>query len=123
MDDPVTVSWAEHVFADRDPDARLFPGSFKLLDYLFVVVLTALEILNIGFSKGSLRAGGAAYFYRSGKPVDWIRFRGRWKSQDTLEHYVQVGTSLLLNARFCPQARALLEASRRIFPYAPLPPT
>ena len=56
--------WAEHLFKDVEADASLFSRSSNFLDYLFALILYVLGLGALGFSKGSLRAGGATYFYR-----------------------------------------------------------
>jgi hypothetical protein len=121
VDDPVSIAWAEVAFVNMEPDAFLFSGSVGDFDAMFWDLLVYLGISGMGFTLASLRAGGATYFYRAGFAIEWLRFRGRWKAQTTLEHYIQEGTSLLLNAGFCAQTRAVIAATLSAFPSPPLP--
>jgi hypothetical protein len=121
IDEVCCIAWAEVAFASLMPDEKLFPGSDLVFDSLFWELLVYLEISGMGFTLASLRAGGATFFYRAGYAIEWLRFRGRWKAQSTLEHYIQEGTSLLLNACFSSQTRGVIASTLAVFPTPPLP--
>jgi hypothetical protein len=123
IDDCITVSWAVWLFADLEPDEKLFPGSVLSLDKLFRTALAKLDLGGIGFGRASLRAGGATHFFRLGWSTEAIRFKGRWKNLATLEHYIQEGTSLLLGAKLSPFAQAAVTNRCNLYPNGPSPPS
>lgn len=104
LSDPLTAAWAEWAFGDYCPSWKLFPATVATFDKLFKTLLQQLDLGGIGFSRGSLRAGGATAYFCEGNAVDWIRVKGRWMSQRTLEHYIQEGVCGLITSRFSARA-------------------
>ena len=51
--------------------------------------LEELGLRHLPFTPGGCRGGGAVLHYLIFSNVPWLRRRGRWKNEDTLEHYLQ----------------------------------
>ncbi len=58
------------------------------------------ELVGVGglYTLGSLRAGGATWFFMVGKDIGWLQFRGRWAVPGTLAHYLQEGLAAYVGA-------------------------
>ena len=92
----IALLWG--VFGTRAPDAPLFSfiGSAtqraRRLTVLFQAGLAALGV-PIGDKRGyvlsGLRAGGITAFFQHTQDMMLTRWRGRWDSLRTLEHYIQ----------------------------------
>ena len=92
----IALLWG--VFGNRAPDAPLFSfiGSAtqraRRLTVLFQAGLAALGV-PIGDKRGyvlsGLRAGGITAFFQHTQDMMLTRWRGRWDSLRTLEHYIQ----------------------------------
>ena len=66
------------------------PARFRAL---FKEVSVRLGVAQLGFSPASLRAGGASHLHLSGMEISRLKFRGRWASERTLAHHVQLALS------------------------------
>ena len=86
------------------------------------LLLLAFLLIDLPFTAGSLRTGGATAAVLDGTPVDHLRFKGRWRNPRTLEHYVQEIVAALALSRLPPHVDSLMEAVRAAFPARPLPP-
>ena len=47
----------------------------------------------VKWATGSLRPGGATYYYLVGGEIRRIRFWGRWSNETSLDHYIQKAMS------------------------------
>ena len=52
---------------------------------------------NIPYVPHSFRHGGATHAYLSGSTVEQIKIRGRWKSLDSLNTYIQTARALFID--------------------------
>ena len=69
-----------------------------------------------GYTLAGLRAGGVTAFFEATQDINLTRWRGRWDSMRSLEHYIQELASHEAFTRIEPAARA------RIFRLAELLP-
>ena len=92
----IALLWG--VFGNRAPDAPLFSfvGSAtqraRRLTVLFHAGLAALGVPSgdkHGYVVSGLRAGGITAFFQHTQDMMLTRWRGRWDSLRTLEHYIQ----------------------------------
>ena len=64
--------------------------------------LTAFELSQVGFRPSRLRPGGTTELYFDNYTISRIRFMGRWRCFDTLDHHVQDAWSVLVLFRIEP---------------------
>ena len=86
------------VFWSRDRDCFLFTcagahaARSRQLTAHFASGLQALDVpygQTHGFTLAGLRAGGITAYFEATQNIDLVRWRGRWDSLRSLEHYVQ----------------------------------
>ena len=71
-------------------DALVVPGDPAALQRLWSAVLARLG-LDPKLSFSTLRPGGATFDYMLHQNVGRLRWRGLWKQERTLEHYLHEG--------------------------------
>ena len=85
----------ERVKALKSPTDRLFPFTSDQFREVFRATAD-----NLGLSRAyvvhSLRHGGATKAFLDNMPIAEIKKRGRWRAQNSAEHYIQSGPALLL---------------------------
>ena len=52
-------------------------------------LLADLGLESVGFLPAGLRAGAATHHFLGGTEIARLRFLGRWRNLQTLEHYIQ----------------------------------
>ena len=81
-----------------------------------------LEVLGVpygqhhGYTLGGLRAGGITAFFEETQDIGLTRWRGRWDSMRSLEHYVQELASNEAFARIDPTSRAKIFRLAELLP-------
>ena len=100
------VAWLLH---DLHPSLKLYPSSAASFARSLQALLAELGIDKLGLTPASLRAGRATELFMQGEPVDRIRFLGRWKSAQTLEHYIQEAAAFSVVLRLSPSSVVMLE--------------
>ena len=122
---PTVISLLDRVFGTRPPGVLLFScaGSHAVrgrqLSARFAAGLAVLGVpygQHHGYTLGGLRAGGITAFFEETQDIQLTRWRGRWDSMRSLEHYVQELASHEAFARIDPTSR------RKIFRLAELLP-
>jgi integrase len=68
---------------------------------------------NPHFTAHSMRHGGASHDYMRNMPMQDIITRGRWKSKDTAEHYIQASRALMIARRIPDQWATMAEQLRK----------
>lgn len=84
-------NWLAWLCADKSHSDLLWSYSQGEFRRLFRVISSRLSIPVGTYSPGSLRAGGATYFFEEVPDVGRLRLNDRWASIQSLEHYIQVG--------------------------------
>ena len=96
LEDPRTLAWITWLVTDMNPGVKLFHGGTAKFRRLFKLALKALSI-PLKLTPAGLRAGGATAKFASGLfDIGKLKFRGRWASMHTLEHYLQEATAELI---------------------------
>ena len=94
LEGDLVVSWLEWLVKDLTDAARLFPSSGSRFRALLQLSLKDLGLEGLGLTPGGLRPGGATYGFRKGEEISRLRFSGRWRSLQSLEHYTRGGSQL-----------------------------
>ena len=98
IETPGVVRFIRAVFGGRPREARLFsragayPMRARALAALFAAVLQFLRVpygLSDGFVFSGLRAGGITSLFERSRDLPLTRWRGRWDSWRSMEHYIQ----------------------------------
>ena len=119
----VVVRWLVWLCSGMHPDTLLFAGGTGKFRSLFQEACDTLGIGSMGLTPASLRAGGATELFQQGVDISRLRFLGRWRSIQTLDHYVQEAAAALVLASTPPAATQLIEALLRDARVLRRPPT
>ena len=115
VDDPTAISLVEWWFTRASPETTLFPGSRTELVKHFKTVLRILGLQDCGFTLASLRTGGATHHFQTFRNISLLQYHGRWKSLQTLQHYVQEAMASQTWASIPNMARQHVSAARARF--------
>ena len=120
--DPLTLEWLTWWCEGlRDAD-RLFPLSRVSANRLMKELLESMGLSKCGFSLGSLRGGGATARYMAGISIEQFLFQGRWRSVNSLQHYIQEAVASLVIAKLPASAVALGQQLLDLHPKGVRPP-
>ena len=95
IDDIISVEYLEECKSCFRPEDRIWPFTPALWSARLQILLTSLGFYDSHFTPACLRAGGATFDYLSHFSVSRLRFKGRWSSKRSLDHYVQEATALM----------------------------
>ncbi len=96
VDDQVALSWLSWLVKGMRGDSRLFHGGPGKFRSLFRKVVVALGLESPKITPAGLRAGGATHkFVTNALDIGRLKYRGRWASLNTLEHYLQEASAQL----------------------------
>eukprot|EP00972_Heterocapsa_arctica_P114423 16442379-Heterocapsa_arctica.AAC.1 len=84
-----TVAWLAWMVRDLPPDSNLWLFSPYRFRKCLKEALQFFNLLNLGLTSASLRAGGAIHMLETGIPVPNIRFASCWASERALASYLQ----------------------------------
>ena len=105
VEDPLLALLLDHTFGHLPPQALLLPGGLAALRRDFAWALRRLGLAESPHTLASLRGGGAVFEYMQQARLDRIMMRGRWDSEATLKHYLQVGLASFAYIQLAPDAR------------------
>ena len=98
----------------RAKNEKLFEFDALVLAKRWARMLEVLQLtaptgsLQARYTPGGLRAGGATAYYLATENILGLMWRGRWKCQRSLEHYLQLGVYTLNEATIPAGAAALV---------------
>ena len=105
------------------PDEKLLPVSQATWSRRVSAGLTALGIDPSLFTLGSLRGGGATEDFILHENLGRTQYKGRWRSPQSVGHYLQQALAILATIRLSSEAESLLDAlaplAEKIFPLPP----
>ena len=118
ISDLVTVRWLSWLCYDLPSRTLLMPGGTTRFRGMFKELLGDLGLAWTGITPASLRAGGTTHLFELGTEISRLRFLGRWRSIQTLDHYVQEAAAAAVLLDLSPQVRtyitSLLASARRL---------
>jgi hypothetical protein len=100
----VTVRWLEWLVRDLPPDVLLFPNGTPAFRKHFFELCQFADLSGMGLTP--LRPGGATHCFIQGMDVARLRILGRWRSIQTLDHYVQEAAAFRITHRFASSQTA-----------------
>ena len=103
------IAWMEWLCLGLPGQARLWPLSLPTMRKFLKTLTVELGLSSLNLQLSSLRTGGATSLFMTGIPIDHLRFRGRWKSLDTLEHYIQEAIATTVMSNVSPVASATIQ--------------
>eukprot|EP00121_Abeoforma_whisleri_P011214 Awhi_evm1s10340 len=82
-------------------ESRFFPNlTYRTFRKRLYAALSLFGFQAWGFTPHSFRHGGAVLLWEKDHTVGQIRIRGRWRSLNTVDRYLQLGRSLALSRSF-----------------------
>ena len=81
--------------ANRPRSQRFFPYGSQAGALRLLRACQALGIPPHLWTLGSLRPGGATFEFLNGASTSMLRFRGRWRQEATLDHYINESCAYL----------------------------
>jgi hypothetical protein len=97
--DPCCIAWVSWLCARLPSTWRIYTGTQIQFANMFRELVGILGLDGCGFTPASLRAGGATHMFMDGTPIDRLKFLGRWRALQSLEHYIQEAISCLVLCR------------------------
>eukprot|EP00971_Amphidinium_carterae_P343102 6482674-Amphidinium_carterae.1 len=98
IEDQLLLGLLQYVYRFDGPSTTLMKGGMPSFVLRWDLLKRALDIQHSPWGLSSLRGGGAVEFIRRTGNVGYLRFRGRWFSDKSMLHYIQMGLSA---AAFC----------------------
>eukprot|EP00971_Amphidinium_carterae_P133606 2646129-Amphidinium_carterae.1 len=93
IEDSLLLGLLQHVYRFDGPTTTLVKGGMSSLLLRWDLLKHALDIHHSPWGLSSLRGGGAVEYVRRTGNVGYLRFRGRWFSDKSMLHYIQMGLS------------------------------
>ena len=75
--------------------------------------MTRAGLDHLGLTPGSLRAGGATFYMTTGYDLGRLRFMGRWRSDHTMQAYIQEAVAARVWIRLDADTKQLIVATLR----------
>eukprot|EP00438_Fugacium_kawagutii_P018478 Skav222409 [mRNA] locus=scaffold4005:148863:154871:+ [translate_table: standard] len=118
ISDAQTISFCRVIFEGLDATDRLYPSTSSTYRKRWDVLLQTLGIpLELRFTPGSLRGGGAVHKYRSGAAITDVMWSLRLKRVETLQHYLQEATASLSLAFLLLGSKLNVQSLAAYFPF------
>eukprot|EP00971_Amphidinium_carterae_P339536 6477397-Amphidinium_carterae.1 len=86
------IALAQGLLCDDSPSRLLISGGLPELSRKYAKLTTILD-LKKGFSLGTLRGGGAVRCLKQHKSLSLLQWLGRWSSERSTHHYLQLGVA------------------------------
>eukprot|EP00971_Amphidinium_carterae_P333501 6468281-Amphidinium_carterae.2 len=115
--DPVVVEMADCLLASDVPSAPLIRGGLKELHKKFEFLREQLCIQGGPFTLGTLRGGGAVFHIQACQSLALLQWKGRWTTERSVQHYLQVGLAAAALADVSTFARDRIVALSNLAPY------
>ena len=97
--DPGLIAWLAWLIACMPSHLTLWPSSRSKFAKLFFDLSSRLLVDHLGLTLGSFRAGGTTFLHLSGVAINILKFRGRWKTDSSMEVYIQEAMARLTLSR------------------------
>eukprot|EP00971_Amphidinium_carterae_P350525 6491601-Amphidinium_carterae.1 len=108
--DPVVVQLAQGLLHQDAASAPLVRGGLRELQRKFNYLREALQLDGSPFTLGTLRGGGAVWHIQQCQSIAMLQWRGRWASEKSVQHYLQLGLAATAFATLLPATRRLIDA-------------
>lgn len=108
VEDAIFVPFMEKISGQLGPEELVWSLGSYAFRLLWDSLLSELGVpvgQQAGLTPASLRAGGATHMFAMTQDVQLVRWRGRWQSVTTLEHYLQEVGSASIVPNLAPVAR------------------
>ena len=102
-----TSDWLKWLTVGLPPGTRIFPGSQAKLAEMFV---EACKALGLSFTLGCIRPGAATARFLQDQNLGKLQYEGRWRSQFSLQHYLQMAMAKLVINRLSPEVTARIDS-------------
>eukprot|EP00971_Amphidinium_carterae_P175883 3486601-Amphidinium_carterae.1 len=121
IEDVEVLRMALAVFGGDGPRTPLLAGGMRTFLVRFQQLKNALGLEGTAFNPSSLRGGGATEYIRRTGNLGSLQLRGRWLSQKSMFHYLQMGLSASAYASLGQEVQARIHTLASAAPHM-LPP-
>eukprot|EP00971_Amphidinium_carterae_P165812 3286630-Amphidinium_carterae.1 len=108
--DPVIVELARKLLQHDAASAPLVRGGLQELYKKFDHLRRMLNIAESPFTLGTLRGGGAVWHIQQCQSLAMLQWRGRWASERSVQHYLQLGLAATAMAALDGATRTKVDA-------------
>ena len=106
------------IFDPFDRDALLYPGSPGTFRRRWDFLLGGLGVhRDLSITPGSLRGGGAVFYYRKGCTIPQLLWKMRIRHAATLEAYLQEVAALSALTELSPMSLQVIRSACLLFPF------
>ena len=116
------VKWMYWWVRDLSANQLVFPMTGRVWGSRMRTALFDLSLESCGYTPASFRAGGATHHYRVFQNIPQLQFQGRWKSSESLKHYIHEAMSVHIAQQASDEGRSKLECSRSFVHFLSRPP-
>eukprot|EP00971_Amphidinium_carterae_P103364 2046385-Amphidinium_carterae.1 len=110
INDPTVVALAGCLLREDSASAPLIRGGLRELHKKFDHLRASLDLSSSPFTLSTLRGGGAVWHIQQSQSIAMLQWRGRWSSERSVQHYLQLGLAATALASLSPSTRAKVEA-------------
>ena len=118
IEEKYVTSLLAGIFSRFDPDCFLYPGSPSTFRRRWDFLLNRLLVPHeLSITPGSLRGGGAVFYYRLGYQVPQLLWKMRIHHASTLESYLQEVAALSALTEMPKPSLKLIRSACELFPF------
>ena len=110
---PALVNILATAMPSLPTSGQIWRGSAASFRRCFHLLLSELQLGDVGFSLYSIRRGGATHLYAATRDLNYVTLQGRWKDFRTARIYLDDARATLLKLSFPPPvSHHLLQLAR-----------
>eukprot|EP00971_Amphidinium_carterae_P203742 4043333-Amphidinium_carterae.1 len=91
ISDPLVVRLTQAVIGHDSPNTPLIKGGLRVVMPLYEQVRRHLSLQHSAFTLATMRGGGAIHHLQSCQSIAYLQWLGRWSSEKSVSHYLQLG--------------------------------
>eukprot|EP00971_Amphidinium_carterae_P327255 6458485-Amphidinium_carterae.1 len=103
------------------PSTPLIRGGLRVAVPLFETVRRQLMLHQSAFTLSTMRGGGAIHHMQSCQSIAYLQWLGRWSSEKSVSHYLQLGLAASAMADIPAAARAVVLRMAELAPWLLVP--
>eukprot|EP00971_Amphidinium_carterae_P193149 3833319-Amphidinium_carterae.1 len=108
ISDPLVVQLTQAVIGSDPPSTPLIRGGLRTVAPLFEQIRGQVMLQHSAFTLSTMRGGGAIYHLQSCQSIAYLQWLGRWSTEKSVSHYLQLGLAASAMAGIPDAARALV---------------
>eukprot|EP00971_Amphidinium_carterae_P265941 5275636-Amphidinium_carterae.1 len=105
IQDPPLIALLGAIFSGDAERTLLSPGGTMGLQRKFLLLKDMIGIGSSPWTLASIRGGGCVHFVLHSQDMDYLQWKGRWASQKSMRHYMQLGLGVASYSTLPPQEK------------------